>query len=119
MIDGTFVRVLSWYDNEWGFSNRMARHRDRAGEADLKVREPQSQCGRRWRLRKGFPKSFPRVGRSLLLREKGCGRRLAPRPAFLQVAALACMRRAHIERRLSEQLEKAAKPIEITKSATS
>ena len=24
MIDGTFVRVLSWYDNEWGFSNRMA-----------------------------------------------------------------------------------------------
>jgi glyceraldehyde 3-phosphate dehydrogenase len=24
VIDGTFVRVLSWYDNEWGFSNRMA-----------------------------------------------------------------------------------------------
>jgi glyceraldehyde 3-phosphate dehydrogenase len=23
VIDGTFVRVLSWYDNEWGFSNRM------------------------------------------------------------------------------------------------
>ena len=23
-IDGKFVRVLSWYDNEWGFSNRMA-----------------------------------------------------------------------------------------------
>jgi glyceraldehyde 3-phosphate dehydrogenase len=22
--NGTFVRVLSWYDNEWGFSNRMA-----------------------------------------------------------------------------------------------
>ena len=21
--DGNFVRVLSWYDNEWGFSNRM------------------------------------------------------------------------------------------------
>src|ERR1700693_488904 len=21
---GTFVRVMSWYDNEWGFSNRMA-----------------------------------------------------------------------------------------------
>ena len=21
--DGTMVRVLSWYDNEWGFSNRM------------------------------------------------------------------------------------------------
>ena len=24
VIDGTFVRVLSWYDNEWGFSSRMA-----------------------------------------------------------------------------------------------
>ena len=24
VIDGDFVRVLAWYDNEWGFSNRMA-----------------------------------------------------------------------------------------------
>jgi glyceraldehyde 3-phosphate dehydrogenase len=24
VMDGSFVRVLSWYDNEWGFSNRMA-----------------------------------------------------------------------------------------------
>ena len=23
VIDGNFVRVMSWYDNEWGFSNRM------------------------------------------------------------------------------------------------
>jgi glyceraldehyde 3-phosphate dehydrogenase len=23
VVDGTFCRVLSWYDNEWGFSNRM------------------------------------------------------------------------------------------------
>jgi glyceraldehyde 3-phosphate dehydrogenase len=23
VIDGKFGRVLSWYDNEWGFSNRM------------------------------------------------------------------------------------------------
>ena len=23
VMGGTFVRVLSWYDNEWGFSNRM------------------------------------------------------------------------------------------------
>lgn len=23
VIEGTFVRVLAWYDNEWGFSNRM------------------------------------------------------------------------------------------------
>ena len=24
VMDGTLVSVLSWYDNEWGFSNRMA-----------------------------------------------------------------------------------------------
>ncbi len=24
VVDGTLVRVMSWYDNEWGFSNRMS-----------------------------------------------------------------------------------------------
>ena len=24
VIDGNFVRVLSWYDNEWGFSSRLS-----------------------------------------------------------------------------------------------
>ena len=24
VMDGDFVRILSWYDNEWGFSNRMS-----------------------------------------------------------------------------------------------
>ena len=24
VMDGTMVRVLAWYDNEWGFSCRMA-----------------------------------------------------------------------------------------------
>ena len=24
VMDGSFVRVLSWYDNEWGFSSRMS-----------------------------------------------------------------------------------------------
>ena len=23
VIEGKLVRVVSWYDNEWGFSNRM------------------------------------------------------------------------------------------------
>ena len=23
VMDGNLVRVMSWYDNEWGFSNRM------------------------------------------------------------------------------------------------
>jgi glyceraldehyde 3-phosphate dehydrogenase len=24
VVDGALVRVLGWYDNEWGFSNRMS-----------------------------------------------------------------------------------------------
>ena len=24
VLEGTFVRILTWYDNEWGFSNRMS-----------------------------------------------------------------------------------------------
>ena len=24
VLDGNMVRILTWYDNEWGFSNRMA-----------------------------------------------------------------------------------------------
>ena len=24
VMDGNLVRILSWYDNEWGFSNRMS-----------------------------------------------------------------------------------------------
>jgi glyceraldehyde 3-phosphate dehydrogenase len=23
MVNGTMVKVLGWYDNEWGFSNRL------------------------------------------------------------------------------------------------
>jgi len=31
--NGTLVRVMAWYDNEWGFfSNRMGRHRRGDGE---------------------------------------------------------------------------------------
>ena len=24
VLDGNFVSILSWYDNEWGFSTRMS-----------------------------------------------------------------------------------------------
>jgi len=24
VMDGTFLSIMTWYDNEWGFSNRMA-----------------------------------------------------------------------------------------------
>jgi glyceraldehyde 3-phosphate dehydrogenase len=29
VLDGTFVKVFSWYDNEWGFSNRVVDLLDR------------------------------------------------------------------------------------------
>jgi glyceraldehyde 3-phosphate dehydrogenase len=31
VLDGRFVRVLAWYDNEWGFSNRMVEVAGRVG----------------------------------------------------------------------------------------
>ncbi len=38
VIDGNFCKVLSWYDNEWGFSNRMLDvallHRPRSAAED-------------------------------------------------------------------------------------
>jgi predicted nucleic-acid-binding Zn-ribbon protein len=78
-------------------------------------------------LGKLFRKSFPDVG---CLR---CGNdeffilpatreefwpQSASRPTFLQVTTLACTRCGYIEQHLTEQLEKASKPIEITKSST-
>jgi glyceraldehyde 3-phosphate dehydrogenase len=26
VVDGDLVKVLSWYDNEWGFTSQMMRH---------------------------------------------------------------------------------------------
>ena len=36
VMDGNFVFVMAWYDNEWGFSNRMA---------DTAVSDGQAGCG--------------------------------------------------------------------------
>ena len=33
---GTLVKVLAWYDNEWGFSNRMLDMTARADERPLR-----------------------------------------------------------------------------------
>jgi glyceraldehyde 3-phosphate dehydrogenase len=37
VIDGSFVRVMSWYDNEWGFSNRMVDAAAKIGEMAQKA----------------------------------------------------------------------------------
>jgi glyceraldehyde 3-phosphate dehydrogenase len=26
VVDGTLVKIMSWYDNEWGYSSQMVRH---------------------------------------------------------------------------------------------
>jgi len=33
VVDGTLVKVLAWYDNEWGYSNRLVEEVLKAGEA--------------------------------------------------------------------------------------
>ena len=75
-----------------------------------------------------FKRSFPDVGCLrcgngdfflLPATREGFWTQLASRPKFLQVVTLACTRCGHIERHLTETLEKASKPIEITKSASS
>ena len=31
VMDGTMIKVLSWYDNEWGYSNRTAELIEKLG----------------------------------------------------------------------------------------
>ena len=38
IVDGRLVRVLAWYDNEWGFSNRMADTAVAMGKLGIGVR---------------------------------------------------------------------------------
>ena len=33
MIDGTQVKVVAWYDNEWGYANRLVELAERVGAA--------------------------------------------------------------------------------------
>ena len=37
VMDGTLVRVMSWYDNEWGFSNRMVDTAVAMGKLQLRL----------------------------------------------------------------------------------
>jgi glyceraldehyde 3-phosphate dehydrogenase len=33
VVDGDLVKILSWYDNEWGFTNQMVREAQQLGQA--------------------------------------------------------------------------------------
>jgi glyceraldehyde 3-phosphate dehydrogenase len=38
VVDGDLVKILSWYDNEWGFTNQMVREAQQLGQAQTAVR---------------------------------------------------------------------------------
>ena len=37
VVDGDLVKILSWYDNEWGFTNQMVREAQQLGQAQKVV----------------------------------------------------------------------------------
>ena len=38
VVDGDLVKILSWYDNEWGFTNQMVREAQQLGQAEEMAR---------------------------------------------------------------------------------
>jgi len=48
VVDGDLVKIMSWYDNEWGYANQMIREAVRMGKtvetpdpiAERKIDEP-------------------------------------------------------------------------------
>jgi glyceraldehyde 3-phosphate dehydrogenase len=37
VVDGDLVKILSWYDNEWGFTNQMVRQVVEIAQATVEV----------------------------------------------------------------------------------
>ncbi|PIP85926.1 type I glyceraldehyde-3-phosphate dehydrogenase, partial [Candidatus Collierbacteria bacterium CG22_combo_CG10-13_8_21_14_all_43_12] len=33
VVDGTMVKVLAWYDNEWGYANRLIEETIKVGKS--------------------------------------------------------------------------------------
>jgi glyceraldehyde 3-phosphate dehydrogenase len=38
VVDGDLLKVMSWYDNEWGYANQMVRETVRLLEAGYDMR---------------------------------------------------------------------------------
>jgi glyceraldehyde 3-phosphate dehydrogenase len=38
VVDGDLIKVMSWYDNEWGYSSQLVREALRIARADRSTR---------------------------------------------------------------------------------
>ncbi|MER0484716.1 hypothetical protein ABR737_41440 [Streptomyces sp. Edi2] len=54
VVDGTLVKIMSWYDNEWGFMHQMVR-----------------ECSPSWESNRGETPHCSRADRPLHLTRKG------------------------------------------------
>ena len=46
MIEGNFVKVFSWYDNEWGYSNRCVELAAQGARAEPAPCRPEAEPAR-------------------------------------------------------------------------
>jgi glyceraldehyde 3-phosphate dehydrogenase len=42
VVDGDFLKVMSWYDNEWGYSSQLVREALRIGRTAARQNPPES-----------------------------------------------------------------------------
>ena len=38
VVDGDLVKVMSWYDNEWGYSSQLVREASRIARSGIWIR---------------------------------------------------------------------------------
>ena len=67
VVDGDLIKVMSWYDNEWGYSSQLVREALRIGRAmDRRARSEGAMIDvrRRLQLRSGASSTYLLASRS-------------------------------------------------------